>query len=115
MDALVLQAKPPAVPFLGYVAVFLLKILSLFTRQSWPQPKVSFRPCSNTQPKSLGFELLWFAFCRREAFKLQIQMAAGDVHVIKYIASLLFTCNLCINSDAKQKKPQKPKKQTIDI
>lgn len=102
---LFLKGKPFFILLLDYVVAFYLKIFSLTPEQSSPQPKVSFRPRLNVQLKSFGFELLCFAFCRgRELFKLQFQMAAEDVNVIKYTTPLLFKCNLCIDFDAKKKR-----------
>lgn len=105
MERLLLKGKPSAIQFLYYVVAFYLKFLSLATEQNCPQPKVSFNPCWNTQLQSFVCELLCFAFCRGiELFKLQIQMAAEDINVIKYTAPLLFKRNMCINFDAKQKR-----------
>lgn len=78
VETLFLKGKASAIQLLDYVIAFYLKILSLTTEQSCPQPKASFRPCLNIQLKS--FELLCFALCReRELFKPQIQMAAEDL------------------------------------
>lgn len=104
METLFLQGKPSAAQLLNYAAALYPKILSLTAKQHL-HPKVSFRPCLNTETKSFGFELLCFVFCRwRKLFKLQIQMADENVNAIKYTALLLLRSNLCTNFDAKKKK-----------